>query len=298
MSSVKINSRSGRARGREQSGIFRPLWNSPQLRPSDERLRIRRRRVRAIAFGLGSFLALVVLLTLVWASHQPGLQIGKVIVTGNQILTEAEIAGFTIGVIEKGRSIPFSRSNLLIFPKQEIERALLNEFPRILSVEASLLSLAEQSMKVALVERAPYVRYCDERDCFLVDEAGLIFAKVGETKSGSVVRDEVFEGGIPYGAPGIGGRVLPGYFNSVLETVRALEQEGVNVVKVVVRNDQDFSMSLAGGAAVIVRFRDEPAEIVENFKSALRSEALTGGIDSLEYLDLRFRNRAYFKERE
>ncbi len=258
----------------------------------EERLRARRKRVRMISLSIGSVCGLVFVVAIAWGSHQPRFQIAEIAVVGNKSVPSAEISDTAESVI-RGQFHLFSTSNAFLFPRRRVEDAVMKAFPRIERVRVSILSIQERSIELQITERVPYARWCGTSGCYLLDERGFIFARDDES---SPVRDEIFEGGMIHEDTDMMSRYfLPSYFSEVSRATRLIEREGVNVIRISVENEHDFHLTLANGATLFARFRDEPAAIAERFKLAIQSEALAGKIGDLEYIDLRYPNRIYYK---
>ena len=60
-------------------------------------------------------------------------------------------------------------------------------------------------------------------------------------------------------------------------------------------NETDISVPLADGYYIKASFGEDPSELTKNLALILSSDAIKGKIDELEYIDLRFGNRVYYK---
>ena len=70
---------------------------------------------------------------------------------------------------------------------------------------------------------------------------------------------------------------------------------GIGVESLEVLNDKDFAIHSDDGAKLLVSFSQENDEIISNLKAVQGSKALREGEGELEYIDLRFGNRVYYK---
>lgn len=273
----------------------RRFGNEVRGHVSEERLRTRRRKVRIVAHIAGSICGVVAMMVLAWGSHQPRFQVAKLVVEGNGAVSAMAVSTYAETVIRDGRFHIFSPSNIFLFPRRRMEEAILKEFPRVLHAEASIRSFKDREVLIRIGEREPFARWCGTGGCYLLDERGFLFAH----EDGSAVsHDEVFEKGIVHEEQELVGRYfLPSRFADVSETIRLLEREGMNVLRVSVENEHDFHIALQGGMMLYARFLDDPAISVENLKVALQSDELVGKAEDLSYIDLRFKNRVYYKFR-
>ena len=85
----------------------------------------------------------------------------------------------------------------------------------------------------------------------------------------------------------------------MLVTLRILQQEaGVTPRIIIVENEQDYLVELQEAYRLKVTF-DQGAEVIgRNMKLLLASDPLVDKMADLEYLDLRFGNRVYYKFKE
>ena len=62
-----------------------------------------------------------------------------------------------------------------------------------------------------------------------------------------------------------------------------------------VESSQDFWVYLERGYYLKASFGEDPSQLVRNLNLVLSSSALTGKQDQIEYIDLRFGDRVYYK---
>ena len=264
-------------------------------RSGDERLRPRRRRARFVGIVTGALCGMITVGALAWGSHQPRFQIDSIAVEGNSAISKKALTAYVETILNDGRLHLFSRTNLFLFPQREIEQKVSLEFLRLAQATVSFRSLKERTLLLKVAERLPYARWCSGKQCYLMDEHGLLFAR---EDGSALLRDEVFEGGLGLPSSNMtGAHFLPAHFTSVLETMKLVEREGVNIVRASVENEHDFHLELQNGTVVFARFQDEPAVIAEGLKLALQSDALASKMANISYIDLRFKNRIYYKFR-
>ena len=173
-----------------------------------------------------------------------------------------------------------------------------------------------------------------ETDCYHMDAGGFIYAQaqtsppvvtvVTATSSASstVSTDSgaalaffalqslgyVFEGGLgsstdstssPSGVKKIfspiGQTFVGAHVGGIVALLKALEQAGFAPIGATVEDDQDFFVPLSQGFYIKVSFGEDPDSITRNLHLILTSDALSGKETQLEYVDLRFGDRVYYK---
>ncbi len=286
-------------------------------------LRVRRRKARAVAAFVVLLIIASVLWGMSWVSYLPRFSIGSISVTGTQQVPERLIQNYVETIINDGSYHVFSRSNMFLYPRSGIEKAVEIFFPRIKSAKISRESLLATAMTVAVEERRPFARWCLPAQagadsltrCYVMDEGGFIFAE--EPNSSSVLSPKtqyVFRGSLPAqaGSPQanpIGQRFAPAHLPGLLALLEFLGQAGFDPQGGTIDNDRDFliplimDLPLPTGRQVPgrqefilkVSFGQDVNALIKNLQLVLSSDPLKGKESQLEYVDLRFDNRVYYK---
>lgn len=267
-------------------------------------LRTRRRKVRALIF----FGSLVLIAGIVYAvsviSYLPRFSIQTIEVKGAKEVPAPSISSLVEAELYDGSHPILARNNIFLYPRAAIEQAVTNQFPRIRTVSVSRPSLLAQTVTVVVEEREPYARWCEGGECYLIDDGGFIFSQA--STSAEVLRTPyIFTGALGTSMPAIGQRFLSGRFAGVLALLDRLGQAGWNAESVAVENDQDFEVRLSaasgpektGGFSLRASFGNDGEAVVKNLELILSSDVLRGRESELEYVDLRFGNRVYYKLR-
>ena len=269
--------------GASRTARAKPARHSP--------LRAKRRRTRAI-FALGIFTILVVVAYGVnWISYLPRLTIASVGVVGAEDISPRLVKAYFESELFDGTRAFFSRYNIFLFPRDTLEERLMEHFPHIRSAEISRDALLAQAVIVTLEEREPRGRWCDVGRCYYLDDKGFIFAPA----PGSDPTLYTFTGVLADGNSPIGQTFLPERFPKVLELLLKLKDAGFASVGLSLESEEDFSIPLARGYAIRAPLAGDFEKIVHDLELVLSSDALRGKESQLEYIDLRFGNRVYYK---
>lgn len=273
---------SERAKGRE-------ALRAPQgSRPA--RLKTRRRNKRIVT-TLACLLGGVALVGAVGAaSHLQHLAIADVSVTGVQQLSVESLTGTVQEQLDQTGFRLFSRKNMFLYPKSAIESDLTAQFPRIKKVSVARESLLAAALIVAVEERKPYATWCSA-SCYVFDSHGFVFAEMTETPE----KHYVFYGGLIAGEDVVGQTFLEGRLADVVAFLDSLAAAGYEPQGFTVDSEKDFTVTLAKGQKILASFEIPAGDILRNLATALEAEDLKEKFDSLEYIDLRFGNRVYYK---
>lgn len=253
------------------------------------RLRVRKRKQRLIALIVCTLIAGTLFLALGYASHVRRLQISDILIAGVSRIPESDIRSSIESTLAEEWLSLFSKRNVLLYPREEIESSLYQDFPRIRHVKMSRESLLAQVVTVTVRERESFALWCGQGSCFLIDDTGYVFAEGSDVLSGYI-----FRGGLLPDTPPVGQYFLQGRFDDMRSFLDMLTAEGYPPREIVIENDADFSVSLSPGFSARFSFEHANERAVRNLKTALESEALRTRQDELVAVDVRFENKVYY----
>ena len=262
-----------------------------ELPESRLRLRKRRRRVRltvVLAAGI-----LLLLSGAVGLAYLPALQISAVQVEGAQTVSSSTVEAFVRARLEGSYAYILPKTNIFLYPKRSIARALVAAYPQFASVDVHAVDF--HTIAVAIVEREPRALWCADR-CYLMDENGVVY---GEAPVFSAPVYTAYQGTTT------GERLpkqflAPGEFLPLSALVDAIAQKipGEHLQAVEVDAQSDVQMHFVAGFIVRFALRDEGGDVFERFTLALQSAPFKDKpLSGFEYLDLRFGDKLYYKEK-
>ncbi len=268
------------------------------------RLKTRRRRKQILMFCICILCAAGVVGGLGAASHYEKFAIKDVSVTGaDRIAPESLTAAVHSALQETGFHL-FSRTNMFLYPKSLIESDLSKEFPRIKAVSVARQSLLASAVVVSVKERDAFALWCpstiaaashgagdSSEKCFVMDAGGFIYADAGDSPSTAYI----FHGGLLPNTETIGQTFLRGRMQDALSLLDALAKAGFKPQGLSVDSEKDFSVRLDGGPLILASFDMRIDDIIRNLQTALDADGMKDKFVSLEYIDLRFGNRVYYK---
>lgn len=215
-----------------------------------------------------------------------------IFITGNKEVVESDIRTALQSQVFGGHSIYylFGFNNLLIWPNhiQNPDKFL----PQIKSLDIEK-NYWTKTITVRVEERSPYGIWCASSfsmNCFWFDETGKIFKK-GPLSQGNLIKTVDDSSGRNLG---LGEYVLaPGYFQnlgSIFETVDAsgLSVDGITLKDLAL---EEVDVKTTEGPTLYFSLRISCDWALPALKS-LTSQSSFG---KLKYVDLRIKNRAYYK---
>ena len=261
------------------------------------------------------FVALPFFLVLLFGflSYLPVFNIATIELVGATIVKQSEVTHVVEPLLATPIKGIFSRRNVLLYPKSEIERALKKELPRLASVHVRVGEKRE--LIVDVTERKASSLWCGKEplsetnelltECYYIDKDAILFARAPYF-SGSVymkwygpISDELDPLGTQY--------LDKDKFHSLESVVNGMENLGITPLALVPKKNGEYELWLDPGLdrtnGLIPRmlFGSEIpfAKVVSDFSVALANPPLKDRFKAeygkLEYIDLRFLNKVYYK---
>ena len=193
------------------------------------------------------------------------------------------------------------RDSIFFFPQQEIRTAILQQYPDISAVSISRASF--NTIDVSSIPREAALTWCGatyssqmdasstQSSCYSADAQGVIFASIGTIASTSETLrlfGDLSGTDLPLGQTIAQASYLP----NALQFVKAIKSLGVPIVSLVLRGDEADLYAQSGTRITYVLGQEEVS--AQTAESAFPSLNMNDG--SLEYVDLRFAGKAYFKK--
>ena len=278
-----------------------------------------RRKMFKMRFIIAGVLILATLIGIVSFTRMDALTIKEVRVEASETFPKQEALALIEGVLDESYLWLFPKRNALLYPEQFIVKELTEQFPRSESV--TIHREGFEGLSVSFKERKPHVLWCAHQEeekeqvgegkatdtpkfiperCYFADEKGFIFAPAPGFSGSAYL--------IFYTSPGVdteGGRVEPistqiideATFASLNAFIASIGKLGLAARTVFIQNDY-YEVQLAGGARIIIP-RDKPfGDVLEIVQSVLAESAFdTAGIEGIEYIDLRFGKKVYYKRK-
>ena len=264
-------------------------------------IRVRRRKLRAIVAFILIVLVALAVYGVHWVSYLPRFTVQTIQVQGTEQLDPALIRSYVGSVIDDGSYHFLSRSNIFLYPKTVVEQGIVESFPRVKTAIVTRDGVLGQDVTVTIAERAPFAQWCtsiDQSDCYAMDDQGYIFSTAASsTDTVRFAQPYLFTGGIATNTPTVIGQTFaPGHVPGVLALLHLLIQnDDLTPVSVDVQDDQDFSVMFSQGFLLKASYGEDANALARNIQLVLGSDVLKDQQENLEYIDLRFGNRVYYK---
>ena len=269
--------------------------------------RLRRKKIIAFAIiFLGGFLLIFAGVTSIF--YIPKFRIQRIGISADTALGGAVLAE-TKKMAGERRFGVFPLDNILFFPEEKIKERILEKYPAIR--EITFDKDFPDSVFINIAERGAKAIWCDGEEaesenfrnkCFFIDERGVAFSEAPFFSEGVFLR---IIGGpllanLAYGGQEqefkLGGSVLnQNEFQNILEFKNSIETLNFQAEKIFVKDGGVYEIYLDRSWRVIFDLRRDTEDLFENLKILL--EEIENNEKNLEYIDLRFDNKVFYKFR-
>lgn len=238
---------------------------------------------------------------LVWyGARRPEVTVTAISVSGGDTVSHDVIQNKVESVLSGTYAFLIPRRFSFLLPKQEIANAI-DAIPRVHN--ASVVRTSRNTLAVSFDEYVPYALWCDSvketatstSSCIFVDEQGYAYADAPALFGETLVRF-VIEGRKPEkGAHVYDAKTLT-HYQSFSDAIASHHQHRLRAITETV--DGDLTLNLSGDVNLLIAKDANIQTIFENIESILQSDTFKGKpFESFEYIDLRFGNKVYVKER-
>jgi cell division septal protein FtsQ len=227
------------------------------------------------------------------------LTVQTILVSGNSVVPTEDVLNISRTALQGRNFLILSRTNILLYPKQQIVDTLQYSYSWIETVSIDRVNLTTLAVKIK--ERVPVAVWCGVSQdkpttCQLMDSQGYLFAKAPEF-SGSVylklygpLVSTSWRGAEFFSQGGI---------NHLFELTKALSTIGFKPVAVAITSADTYDVFLNSGAYVSVKTTDPVQNIISNIDLLLSQkmfmQSQTSNFSNLLYIDARFGNKLFYK---
>lgn len=214
-------------------------------------------------------------------SHIPEINISNIEVHGNNIVSQEELQNLVKSQLEGNYLNIFSKSNILLYSKSDIIASISDSYKRIKTIEVGRSNI--NTIYIAVDEREPHALWCNQR-CYFLDSVGYIYTEA-PIFSGNIF----FTYNIPIDGEPIGTQLLSedefttlGFLLELLEELEPIQLSLIDNI--------DFEIEMKDGSKIYFSRDKDFGNIYDNLESVL---SLLEG--SIEYIDLRFGSKVYYR---
>lgn len=182
------------------------------------------------------------------------------------------------------------KNNIFFVKKEKIIKQLRDNFPEIKKIDIKN-KYFQSAILVNLNFREVFASYCQKQDCFYVDEGGVIFSSSPEISGGLILK--IFDERESFQKARLGQKIKAEKIDEILNFVKKLPLLIPNKIReIALKNENSYEVIFDENFRVILDSEIESDKAAKNLKIALDN---INNKEKLEYIDLRFDNKVYYK---
>lgn len=259
------------------------------------------RKILIIRLSIFFCVCIVLLGFGVWLSRLHSIQIDTVTVSGATVLPVQDLEREAQKVLVGTYAFMFPKTNVFIYPQKDVERVLSEKFPRIQTFTSTITD--NHILSIVVTEREPFALWCDTiptdsiiPQCYFLDRDGFVFDHAPQFSGNAYFK---YYGILPYEAP-IGSYYLSSTtrFHELSTFVETAKSLNITPLYMTAKDQNSFELYVFGGGKILFDATENLAKVSERLSVLLKTQNLVpreGGELLVEYIDLRFGNKMFFK---
>jgi len=276
--------------------------------------RVKERKKHFVLYSLCALCALLLFVGgLAWLSHSSNVMITRVEVLGARTLSAEDIKNFASLYLSGAHAFFFPKANAFLYPRRKIQEGLLDAYPELISVNVSRDGF--KTLAITLLERSSEAWWCgeelfteenaSEKKCYAVDESGVVFDDAEEFQEHALelygaLSKEAVRGRFTEKKPLGFYFAERGAYAELMVFAEKLRAYGLSPETLIKREEGDYAFIFANGSSIIFDNNTKKDILMIHLNTALETgqiskEDFSSPFSPLEYLDLRFENRVYYK---
>lgn len=232
--------------------------------------------------------------------------IATVNIQGTKLVSQTDVARIANNSLAGSYAFFFPKKNVLLAPRDEIKTKLEEAYPEFTNVEVETEGLTKININVA--ERTPAALWCEgdiktildkeNATCYFADATGFIFSKA-PTYSGNAL--PTFGGHFDTEKV-IGSQILSERdFDIYKEFMKNISVLNTIPAFLHIDGHNEYTIVLTNGGRILISGMTDTLVLFENLKSVIEEQGNSterqAFLNNLDYIDLRYGNKVYYKLR-
>lgn len=259
-----------------------------------------KKRKKSFWIIISILLIIIFIIALSFLVNYKKFNISKINIYGADMLDQKAILENIENSLSGKYYILFSKRNFLIYPKEQVYKNLYNQFPVLSSVESYVTE--SNTLQVDLKLRKAFALWCqryDDRDfpkCFFLDDNGFVFSPAPDFSGDAYLK---YFGFLPFGDP-VGSNFLnsPQSFKNLSDFINKLKKIGISPLYTEASTTSSFEINIDKDSKILFNLDYDLNQTFDRLSVFINSKEWLSEnlkLTDLEYLDLRFGNKVFYK---
>lgn len=242
---------------------------------------------------IGLFISVILsVIGLAYLSNSNFVKISEVSINDTTFFDKKEIEKIVRDELKGKYLMIFAKDNVLLFPKNKIETRIKNFNRAIKTGSIKISNLRKISVQVE--EYKPTAVWCDETNCYYINEKSLIFDKALANYDKNLVQFYDLIHDDPIGK----NYSNPETFQKIIILINLVAKVPMKITSINTEDGLTFNLHTDMGTRLLYEINDSPEEVASNLNTVLEKDAINKAqLNNIDYIDLRFGNKVYYKIR-
>jgi len=225
-------------------------------------------------------------------SNTENVKISTISINDTTFFNKQEVEKIAQEELANTHFLIFGKNNILLLPRNNIEKRIKEYHQAIKSVSISLSGL--QAISINIEEYEPQAVWCSREGCYYLNEDGFIFVKAPPDYDRKLVEFHDWIHNDPIGQTYIDAET----FKKITMFVGLVAGVPLKVISINTEDGLTFSLRTDVGTRLLYEINDDPKEVADNLNTVIEKDAINRAqLNNIDYIDLRFGNKVYYKIR-
>ncbi|MEI6316718.1 MAG: hypothetical protein WCO65_03295 [bacterium] len=277
--------------------------------PNMQKLLHRRKVIHRYLRIFFSVVSIGIIVGIIFILRSSQMQIKTITVSGNEIINSSDVIADAKQSLSGSYLYLIPKTNIFFYPKNTVYNNLKKDFPRFDSIHMSLVN--KTTLEIKVTEERGTALWCGQdvdipdmtSQCYFTDTKGGVI-DIAPYYSGNVYI-RFFGGAISSDVTNPIGKTFieSDSYARLLNFAQNISSLGfqIQAVRITAGTDDFFILDLGDSHTAFVQFRktDDYSTLYKNLQTAINKTDLSKNIEqnkkNLQYFDLRFTNKVYYK---
>ena len=252
----------------------------------------RKKKILRLKIIILFILTILIVGGLAYLSNSDSVKISDINVNDTSFFDKKEIEKIIREELEGRYLLVLGKNNIFLLPKYKIEERV-REYNK--SIKTVLVNLSgTRSISVNIEEYKPTAVWCQDSDCYYLNEDGFIFNKAPLEYDKNLVKFNDWLKGEPVGK----NYTDPEIFKKMITLINLVAKVPLKIVSVNTDDGLTFNLHTDVGTRLLYEINDNPEDVANNLNTVLEKDAINRAqLNNIDYIDLRFGNKVYYKIR-
>lgn len=215
-------------------------------------------------------------------------QIREISISGAQKVSPQKIREFLEKTTEK-KILFWKTKSIFLVDRKNIQEEIEKNNPEIESVK--IKKDLSRSLIVEIKERIPVAIFCQDESCFFLDKNGIVFEQTSKTEDLLVIEKDTTNSSFQLGEKIISSEVI----SEILKIENRIRD--LKFSSLLMEDPHKFIFYAEEGPEIFFDFQGDINQQIFNLETFLREKINSEKLDNIEYIDVRFGNRVFWKEK-